>query len=114
MLEQFTHNNIINADETSLFFKCLPNCMLALTEGRKRHLPKGHKERITLLFTENMCSTEKLPEGLLNGYSTSIILERATYDQPIEKRLGLVFENEIKILTMNYRKKKKNAVSYIL
>ena len=60
MLEEFSPDDIFNADETGLFFKCLPNCTLAL-KGEKDTGGKVPNEQITLLVAANMSSTEKLP-----------------------------------------------------
>ncbi|GFN99689.1 tigger transposable element-derived protein 6 [Plakobranchus ocellatus] len=60
ILKEFSPDDIFNADETGLFFKCLPNRTLAL-KGEKGTGGKIPKERITLLVAANMSGTEKLP-----------------------------------------------------
>lgn len=51
--------NVFNADETGLFFKCLPDRILTF-KNEKCHGGKLSKERVTLLFAVNMDGSEKL------------------------------------------------------
>lgn len=62
-----TSRHTFNADETGLFFKCLPDRTLTF-KNEKCHGGKLSKERITLLFAVNMDGSEKL-RPLLIGKS---------------------------------------------
>lgn len=52
--------DIFNADETGLFYRCIPNKTLAF-KGERCSGGKLSKERITLLIGANMDGSEKLP-----------------------------------------------------
>jgi|UniRef100_A0A2S2QVQ0 hypothetical protein len=58
LIEKFDPKDIFNADETGLFFKCLPNQTLDF-KHEKCFSGKRSKERITLLVCSNMTGTEK-------------------------------------------------------
>ena len=60
ILEDYSPSNIFNADETGLFYQCLPSRTLA-TKGETCSGDKIPKERITLMVAANMNGTEKLP-----------------------------------------------------
>lgn len=51
--------DIFNADETALFFKCMPDKTMSF-KNENCHGGKQSKERITLLFAANSTGTEKL------------------------------------------------------
>lgn len=48
LISQYDKNDIFNADETGVFFKCLPNKILAF-KGQKCFGGKNSKERITVV-----------------------------------------------------------------
>lgn len=60
ILSEYGPNNIFNADETGLFFRCLPDRTLAF-KGEQCSGGKLSKERITVLVGANMSGNEKLP-----------------------------------------------------
>lgn len=60
LLEGYEPDEIYNADETALFFKCLPDKTFTF-KGEKCHGGKQSKERLTLLQCVNMTGTDKLP-----------------------------------------------------
>lgn len=60
LLEGYDPNNIYNADETALFFKCLPDKTFTF-KGEQYHGGKQSKERFTILQCANMTGTDKLP-----------------------------------------------------
>lgn len=60
LLEGYDPNNIYNADETALFFKCLPDKTFTL-KGEQCHGGKQSKERLTILQCADMTGTDKLP-----------------------------------------------------
>ncbi|XP_050522274.1 tigger transposable element-derived protein 4-like [Daktulosphaira vitifoliae] len=59
LLCEYDPKNVFNADETGLFFKCLPDRTLTY-KNEKCHGGKLSKERVTLLFAVNMDGSEKL------------------------------------------------------
>lgn len=59
IIEQYDHNDIFNADETGLFYKCLPSRTLAF-KNEKCVGGKKSKDRITVMVGSNMTGTEKL------------------------------------------------------
>ncbi|XP_044576156.1 tigger transposable element-derived protein 4-like [Cotesia glomerata] len=59
LLKDYEPRDIFNADETGLFFKCLPDKTL-LFKDEKCHGGKHSKERLTVLLATNMTGTEKL------------------------------------------------------
>ena len=60
VLKEYNEKDIFNADETGLFYKCLPNKTLAL-KGDTCTGQKIPKERISILVAANMDGSEKLP-----------------------------------------------------
>lgn len=67
LLEGYEPRDIYNADETGLFYNCLPNGTLTL-KGQSCHGGKGSKERISVLFCVNSDGTD-LREPLVIGKS---------------------------------------------
>ncbi|KAE9528600.1 hypothetical protein AGLY_012175 [Aphis glycines] len=59
LLCEYYPKNVFNADETGLFFKCLPDRTLTF-KNEKCHGGKLSKERVTLLLAVNMDGSEKL------------------------------------------------------
>lgn len=59
LLKDYQEQDIFNADETGLFFKCLPDKTLTF-KNEKCHGGKHSKERVTLLLAANMDGSEKL------------------------------------------------------
>jgi len=67
LLEGYKPCDIFNADETALFYKCMPDKTLAF-KNEKCSGGKHSKERLTLLLAVNMTGTDKL-KPLLIGKS---------------------------------------------
>ncbi|XP_033223555.1 tigger transposable element-derived protein 4-like [Belonocnema kinseyi] len=67
LLEVYAIEDIFNADETGLFFKCLPDKTLTF-KGDTCHGGKKTKDRITVMVCANMSGKEKL-ELLVIGKS---------------------------------------------
>lgn len=59
ILKENDPQNIFNADETGLFFKCLPDKTMGV-KGEACPGGKKNKERLTLLICTTMEGTEKL------------------------------------------------------
>ena len=59
LLNEYSADDIFNADETGLFYKCLPEKTLAFSK-EKCHGGKKSKERVTIMVCANMTGTEKL------------------------------------------------------
>ncbi len=64
LLQQYNEDDIYNADETALFFKCLPDKTMAF-KGEKCSGGKHSKERVSLLLATNMSGTDKLQPLLI-------------------------------------------------
>ncbi|GFN87424.1 tigger transposable element-derived protein 6 [Plakobranchus ocellatus] len=60
LLSEYSSSDIFNADETGLFFRCLPNKTHAF-KGEACHGGKQAKDRLTMLVGTNATGTEKLP-----------------------------------------------------
>ena len=60
LLKEYGPDDVFNADETGLFFRCLPDKTLAI-KGEKCSGGKLSKDRITVLVAGNMSGNEKLP-----------------------------------------------------
>lgn len=60
ILKEYTPANVYNADETGLFFRCLPDKTLDF-KNKDCHGGKQSKERITALVCANMSGTDKRP-----------------------------------------------------
>lgn len=59
LLASYREEDIFNADETGLFFKCLPDKTLTF-KNEKCFGGKHNKDRITVMVCSNMSGTEKL------------------------------------------------------
>ncbi|XP_044586102.1 tigger transposable element-derived protein 6-like [Cotesia glomerata] len=64
LLRDFEPENVFNADETALFYKCLPDKTLTFRDD-KCHGGKHSKERLTILLAANMTGTEKLSPSVI-------------------------------------------------
>ena len=60
ILSDYRPKGIFNADETGLFYKCLPNKSLTF-QGESCSGQKAPKERVSILCAANMDGSEKLP-----------------------------------------------------
>ncbi|XP_066253854.1 tigger transposable element-derived protein 4-like [Euwallacea similis] len=59
LLALYAEKDVFNANETGLFFKCLPDKTLSF-KNEKCYGGKLSKERVTCLLAANMTGTEKL------------------------------------------------------
>ncbi|XP_046588037.1 tigger transposable element-derived protein 4-like [Neodiprion lecontei] len=69
LLHDYTPDDVFNADEAGLFYKCLPDKTFTF-KGQPCHGGKLSKDRVTVLVCANMSGNEKLPL-LLIGKSKS-------------------------------------------
>ena len=60
ILKEYDPKNVYNADETGVFFRCLPDKTLEFKD-KDCHGGKQNKERITAMVCANMSSTDKRP-----------------------------------------------------
>ena len=60
ILEKYEDRDIINADETSLFWKCVPSRTL-IFKGQKPEGRKAPKDRLSILVACSMDGSLKLP-----------------------------------------------------
>ncbi|XP_066258787.1 tigger transposable element-derived protein 4-like [Euwallacea similis] len=82
LLEGYQPRDVFNADETGLFFKCLPNNTLTF-KNQKCHGGKHNKQRVTLMIATNMDGSEKL-KLLLIGKSNQPRSFRGVKWLPVE------------------------------
>lgn len=68
ILTDYSPRDIFNADETGLFYKCLPNKSLTF-QGQTCSGQKAPKERVSLLCATNMDGSEKLPLLMIGKFS---------------------------------------------
>lgn len=68
MLKDYDPKNIFNADETALYYQCLPDKTLTF-KNEKCHGGKNSKVRATLLLASNMTGTEKLKPFMIGKYN---------------------------------------------
>ncbi|GBN26621.1 hypothetical protein AVEN_67975-1 [Araneus ventricosus] len=59
-LPDYKADDVFNADETGLFFQCLPN-KIATFKGEECHSGRQSKLRVTVLLAANQSGKEKLP-----------------------------------------------------
>jgi DDE superfamily endonuclease/Tc5 transposase DNA-binding domain len=59
LLENYSPDDIYNADETGLYFKCLPDKTYTF-RSEKCHGGKKSKERLTVMVCTNMFGTDKV------------------------------------------------------
>lgn len=67
LLKDYDPKNIFNADETALYYQCLPDKTLTF-KNEKCHGGKNSKVRATLLLASNMTGTEKLKPLMIGKY----------------------------------------------
>jgi hypothetical protein len=82
LLKNYRECDVFNADETGLFFKCLPDKTLTF-KYEKCHGGKHSKERVTLLLATNMDGSEKI-KLLLIGKSKNPRCFRGTKWLPVD------------------------------
>lgn len=59
LMNRYEEKDVFNADETGLFFKCLPNKTFAFKNDSCKN-GKHSKERLTIMFCANMDGSEKI------------------------------------------------------
>uniref|UniRef100_A0A8C4S6C2 HTH psq-type domain-containing protein n=1 Tax=Erpetoichthys calabaricus TaxID=27687 RepID=A0A8C4S6C2_ERPCA len=64
IVQDYSPDDVFNADETGLFFKCIPDKTMTF-KGEPCHSGKKSKERLTLLLGASMSGLEKLPTLLI-------------------------------------------------
>jgi hypothetical protein len=82
LLKNYRECDVFNADETGLFFRCLPDKTLTF-KHEKCHGGKHSKERVTLLLATNMDGSEKI-KLLLIGKSKNPRCFRGTKWLPVD------------------------------
>ncbi|XP_054734760.1 tigger transposable element-derived protein 4-like [Anastrepha obliqua] len=94
LLEGYQARDVFNADETGLFFKCLPDNTLTF-KNQKCHGGKHSKQRVTLMIAANMDGSEKFKILLIDfeaictglGYTLMALVDSATHPIPRLERL---------------------------
>lgn len=67
LMSRYEEKDVYNADETGLFFKCLPNKTFAFKDDQCKN-GKHSKERLTIMFCANMDGSDKV-KSLVIGKS---------------------------------------------
>ena len=60
ILSKYSPDDIYNADETGLFYQCLPNKTYTLKGEKASHGLKESKQRLTVLVATNMSGSDKV------------------------------------------------------
>lgn len=117
-LEQYEPRDIYNADETGLFYKCLPNGTLTL-KGESCHGGKGSKERISVLFCVNSDGSD-MREPLVIGKSLKPRCFKNTKTLPVKyyanKKAWMttnIFNLFLKDLDTEMRVKRRNILMFV-
>lgn len=118
ILEEYDARNIFNADETGLFFECMPDRTFAY-KGDACFGGKKNKERVTVLVGANMDGSEKLPL-LMIGKSANPHCFRNVKQKPIKYNnnkkswmTGLLFEDWLLELDKHFTKQKRTILLFI-
>lgn len=118
LLLQYKPEDVFNADETGLFFKCLPEKTLSFS-SEKCHGGKRSKERVTLMVGSNMTGTEKL-DLLLIGKSAKPRCFTGLKSLPITYRFnkkswmtGVLYEEWLSRLDRKFAAQKRNVLLFV-
>lgn len=118
LLKNYQAEDIFNADETGLFFNCLPDNILTF-KNQKCHGEKNSKQRVTLMIGTNMNGSEKL-KLLLIGKSSEPRCFRGIKWLPLDYRAnknawmtGKLFEEWLLKLDRQFASAKRNIILFI-
>lgn len=118
LTEGYEPEDVFNADETGLFFKCLPDKTLSF-KGDKCHGGKGSKHRLTVLLGANCTGTHKL-NPLVIGKSLKPRCFKNVINFPTDYMANNkawmtcdAFSTWLKSLDREMKKKKKKILIFI-
>lgn len=118
IIEPYDNKNIFNADETGLFYKCLPDRSMCFKE-EKCHGGKNSKERVTILLAANMDGSEKL-KPLMIGKSAKPRCFKNIKSFPMTYRAnkkswmtGELFNEWIQLINVDMKKKQRKILLFI-
>lgn len=118
LLEKYSPDDIFNADETGLFFRCLPEKTLAFKD-EKCHGGKRSKERITVMVAGNMTGTEKL-KLLIIGKSAKPRCFSGVKSLPVDYRnnkkawmTSSIFEEWLQKLDKRFHRENRKVLLFI-
>nr|XP_034192193.1 jerky protein homolog-like [Osmia lignaria] len=80
---EISDDNLYNMDETSLFWKMLPNKTLASANENRMPGKKMKKDRITLALCANASGNHKLPVLFINKYENPRALKHCKNNLPV-------------------------------
>lgn len=110
--------DIFNADETGLFYRCIPNKTLAF-KGERCSGGKLSKERITLLIGANMDGSEKLPLFMI-GKSKNPRCFKNMKSKPVEYEANRkawmtneIFKNWLLKLDEKFRRRNRHIILFL-
>lgn len=111
LMAQYDENNVFNADEAGLFYKCLPGKTMAFKDDKCLN-GKNSKERITIMVCSNMTGTEKIKPFVI-GKSCFKNIKTLPVDYNHNKKAwmtGFLFEKWIVELDEKFTKEKRNVL----
>ncbi|XP_056649105.1 tigger transposable element-derived protein 4-like [Diorhabda sublineata] len=118
LLRNYSADDILNADETGLFYNCLPDKTFTL-KGESCHGGKLSKERITILLGANMSGTEKLPI-LLIGKSKSPRCFKGVKTLPVNYQnnekawmTSIIFSDWLRNLNQEMKAQKRKILMFV-
>lgn len=118
ILKQYDPKNVFNADETGLFFKCLPDKTMSI-KGEPCHGGKRSKERVTLLLCSNMDGSEKLKPVMIGKSKKPRCfagIKSFPMDYECNKKAwmtAVLFEKWLKELEKKMKRQKRKIVLFI-
>lgn len=118
LIRDYDPKNIFNADETGLFYKCMPDKTLTF-KNEKCHGGKHSKQRITVFLCTNMDGSEKL-EPLVIGKSRKPRCFKNVRSLPLNYTFnkkswmtGNIFENWLKNVDNKFASENRKILLFI-
>lgn len=118
IIREYEFKNVFNADETGLFYKCLPDRTMCFKNEKCRG-GKHSKERITILLCANMDGSEKL-KPLIIGKSAKPRCFKNVRSFPIPYRANQkawmtndLFVEWLKLLNSDMERQKRKILLFV-
>lgn len=118
LMQKYCERDVFNADETGLFFKCLPDKTLTF-KNQQCHGGKNSKQRVTLMLAANMDGSEKL-KILLIGKSAKPRCFRGVKWLPVDYKAnskawmtGQLFEEWVLKLDKHFQSSGRKILLFI-
>lgn len=118
IIKNYEPRNVFNADESGLFYQCLPSSTFAF-KGDRCFGGKNSKQRLSILVGANMDGSEKLPL-LMIGKSKQPACFRNVKSKPVEytnnKKAWMtsaVFQEWLLKLDLHFGKQKRKVLLFV-